>query len=263
MKLIETIERYNELTTEGRNLSHFCTNCYMLSNEVRKKIENRVLYEDCANGIVMILEKREGAWQLYYYMSPDQVKDKLIYPMPLVTELVFNGSKSESNVAEMECLRRLGFRFGREVNRMRSSAKNAVVGDSDEVMIACEADLDGIEELIKSNFDQRFVRLNCRERILADIQNERVFVVRKNEIVVGVLCSERKKNSVSIRQIVVSGEYRRKGYASQLISFYHQAYRENVCCFTHWVVKGNLPAIQFYRKFGYDFDGRCAEEYFI
>ena len=263
MERIENFIQYKTIIKKGKSLPHAYTNCYLMNDEVRKLIEQNKLYTEFQNGIVMILENRTFYWQLYYFLPKELTERPLMFSEPVITEFIYNDVKNQEGINETSCLCKLGFTLGREIKRMRVMAEEAVIEPSLDVSIADIKDMNGIEQLIRSNFHPYFSRISNNVELLDDIKNNKLFVIRKEDNVAAVLYAESNKNFASIRQVAVANEYRKKGYASQLISFYHSFYRTKVRFFIHWVEKENIPAINLYGKFGYKFDGRHAEEYII
>lgn len=264
MERIESFERYKQIVAEAKELPRVCSNCYLLPAAVREMTGAGRLYAERTEGAVLLLEREPAFFRCYYYLSPDMPARRLSLPAPAVAELVFNREPTAAQAEQTGCLQRMGFSLGRESGRMHiENAAGAAAWSAEGVEYAAEEDLDQIREMIGGAFNLLYSYIDGPEEMLANIRAGNVFVIRENGGIAAVLYAEFSKTVATIRQVVVSGELRRRGYGQRLVSFYHLHYRDRARAFVHWVDMANEKAIRLYTKFGYSFDGRYANEYII
>lgn len=264
MERIETFEQYRQLVAGAKKLPHVCSNCYLLPGAIREMTGAGALYaEQTASGL-LLLEREPTFFRCYYYLTPDIPGERLRLPLPVVAELVFNRELTAAQRTQAACLEQMGFSLGRESGRMHlADAAAAADGPAEGVERAVEADLDPVREMILGAFDPLYSYISTREEMLENIRDGGVFVIREGGAIAAVLYAELTEASATIRQVVVDGALRRRGYGQRLVCFYHRSYKDRVRSFVHWVDMANDKAIGLYQKFGYSFDGRYANEYII
>ena len=164
--------------------------------------------------------------------------------------------------AQKEILLSWGFRLGRESGRM--SAVPAVlhcaespVPSVDEAKIKEAGEL---YRLLYETFNPLYAFLPDEEQLLSDIRAGNVLVSRAGGQIQGLLRLDRGKNYASASQLLVTPENRGTGVATKLLEEFHRRYCD-APRFWHWVDLANQPAVSLYRKEGYAFDGRHANEY--
>ena len=96
--------------------------------------------------------------------------------------------------------------------------------------------------LIKSDFE----KTNDLEKIL-ESTSEKIYGYYQGDLLIGFIYISKSFENVDIIDIVVDGEYRRKGIASAMISFIVDNYKDINSIFLE-VNENNIAAIETYRK---------------
>lgn len=261
---IESFSQYKYYVQKTKKLPNLITNCYLLPNQIKQMIQANRLFVMEKENMILLLEKEDHFFRIYYYLSLSAKYEKLVFDCPAVIEFVFQHEISENQYKEIAILHTLGFTLGRESARMSVGADYnfpiAKIGCCN-VSRAVSSDADNVLCIIKKYFNPLYAYVPNKDQLLKAIQKESIFIIRQNDEIAALLFAETNQKNVEIRHLVVIERYRSYGFAKQLLQEYHAKYKDMVRLFFHWVDLHNTSALQLYKKFGYSFDGRRANEY--
>ena len=268
MNKIETTEQYRELMASAKQNGWRLSNCYFLPRDVEAKVARGNLYSEVlANGLLLI-EDEGTFFRCFFYFDRELSGSEWKPAKDAVVEIPFSGAMNEAQQIQVQRVEEMGFRLGRESSMMTlaadSVAESAFRGDDPAGCRTAEpADATQIAELLSNAFNPMYSYLPDREQLREAIDTQRVFVIGSGANVFGALLSTVEKNSATISQVVIHPEHRGKGYGNRLLDHYHRHYAGAVKQYQHWVDINNTGAVAMYKKNGYEFALRKANEYIL
>lgn len=264
MEPVKSFEEYKGWVQRGKSLEDPVTNCYLMPAAVKEKLHSESLYAMNLENGVLLLDRMEGFYRCYYYLSPHGAYKPLVLDLPGVVEYVFQQELSEAQYRELSLLWQMGFTLGRESGRLSLSADSVKrTCSTDHVSPAFTGDAKEVLALFRSCFDPLYAFLPSKEELAGAIEQGNVLAVYERGRLAAALFAEVARNTASIRHLAVSESFRSRGYGKELVEAYHRRFQGSVKTFSHWVDRGNRPAMELYQRFGYSFDGRRANEYSI
>lgn len=264
MNKFTDFEEYKLWVKDAKSVAGVMSNCFLMPGKVKEFIEKGCLYGmDVSNGR-LLLEKADGFYRCYYFLSPELPITKASVDAPVVIEFVYNETLNEAQQQQIKLLYKMGFTLGRESSRMTLAAAEILPeGISPEVRLAEAKDVSDIKALFSAHFNPLYSFIPDDKEWEKALLEGTVFCVYEGDILQGALFSEINKNVAELRLLCVNPDFRGKGVGKMLVSFFHQRYRENVVQFAHWVDVNNEGAVNLYKKAGYIFDRRKANEYIL
>ena len=232
----------------------------MFSDEIEKLIElNRWKYVLLDNGL-LFLDDNDTFYRCYYYLDTDVKYDVVMFDKDVVIEFPFNVELKDRQIKQIDKLYELGFVLGRQSSQMLLKKEDICNIDTDvDVEFAGIDDIDRIMELLYDSFNPLYSFLPDKEELANSINLNNIYIVKDFNDIVGVLCCDIDDDKAYIRQVTIDKRYRGKGYALSLINYFLND--KNVDEYIHWVDIDNDRAISIYRKFGYNFGIKKANEY--
>ena len=261
-----SLDQYKHIINLTKDNGARLTNCVLLAENIRQKIIRRELYYLQLNNGLLILDRQDGFYRSYYYLDGHESNKRLDFDRPIVIEMPYTKELTEKQILQIKIIRSMGFRLGRESGMMFSLSEHIKLRQSEHKEIctfANQEDIMQIDALLKAYFDPLFAFLPSQEELNAAIKEKRAFVIRNSGGVAAVLICGNERNAVSIKQLVVDSAHRGKGFGKTLMQAYHARYINEVGSFWHWVDMNNNVAIDMYKKFGYQFNYRKANEYVL
>ena len=257
-------EEYKLWVKDAKSIAGVVTNCFLMPGKVKEFIEKGCLYGmEISNGR-LLLEKAEGFYRCYYFLSPELPVTKISIDAPVVVEFVYNEVLTEAQTKQIELLTEMGFALGRESSRMTLVVADIEPAEvSPEVRTAIAEDMVEIRKLFNAHFNPLYSFIPDDSEWEKALSEGTVFCVYEGDILQGALFSDINKNVAELRLLCVNPDSRGNGIGKMLVSFFHQRYRENVAQFAHWVDVNNTGAVKLYGKAGYIFDRRKANEYIL
>lgn len=256
MKSINTYEQHKELTGFARHKGLRYSNLFYLPGDIKDRIKNRKwkyeLYDDC----LMFFEDADEFYRCFYYVGDNKAYEVQL-DKDAVIELPFSDQFKETHFRQIERIHELGFVLQRQSAKMILT--QPMKKDVSCVRYASIDDFGDIKLLLNSSFDKLFAYLDNDNDLMKNISLNKVFVIKKDDVIIGVLNSDSDMNKATIKQLAVKPGYRDLGYGTDLVQFYINEY--DVDEYYHWVDLNNDKAISFYRKFGYNFSVKKANEY--
>lgn len=241
------------------------TNCFFLPNQLKEMIGLEKLYLLEEENIKLFLEKESGFYRTYYFIyDTDNIKPIKV-SAPMVIEFPYNKVMTPAQIQHICLLKKMGFRLARESARMSMKptevkARNIFLKDI-SVDYAKTDDNIIIFELLNNTFEKMFAFLPSKEQVDSLITEKKILVCYCSGKIAGLIHMDICKNISWIRQIVVMKEYRGRGIGGILLNRYLAISKDYVNEFMLWVDLSNIAAIDMYKKAGYIFDGRMANEY--
>ena len=264
MKKIDDYETCKTLIDSFRRKKAL-TNCFFLPNQLKEMILLGKMYLLEQEDNILLLEKESGFYRTYYFIGKaDNVRSiKADYPM--VIEFPYNNVMTNEQKRHIVLLEEMGFRLARESARM--SMKPSDVKAMNIPLKSISVDYAKTEEnvfifeLLNKTFDKMFAFLPTEEQVISLIAEKKIIGCYCSGKMAGLINMDICKNISWIRHIVVMKEYRGQGIGGILLNRYQTLLKDCVNGYMLWVDLSNTGAIDMYRKFGYIFDGRMANEY--
>ena len=269
MEKIRSEQEYRSAVSLAKARGYRLSNCFFLPADIRKKTAEGTLSFQSLDDGLLLLDQAGTFYRCYYFLPESFVPRPLKLDRDAVIEFPFSGAMNELQLAQVRMISGMGFHLGRE-SGMMSVSPEAVVFFSEgqpedpRAGLAEEGDIPQILDLLNRCFDPLYAFLPDEEELQAAVRNGQVLVVReKPRRIAAALYSGRERNTAVIRQIAVEPLRRGNGLAGCLLDGYHRMYRKEVSLFRHWVDLRNSPAVSMYRKAGYAFTLRKANEYVL
>lgn len=267
MEKIEFAERYKELVADLRKQGYRLSNCFFLPDTIQKKIASGSLFVQQIENGTLILDDQGGFFRCYYFIPEEGEQKHVLLSKDAVVEFPYNGEMNDKQRLQENKILSLGFQLGRRSGLMTAKAEQIVQEDEirtdSEIICAVPEDITGIRSLLDESFNPLYAFLPTEEEMQQLVNNQMVFVNRRDSMICAVLVSSIEKGIASIRQIAVKKAWRGQGLGKALVDRYHQHYINDVSGFQHWVDLENTPAISMYHAFGYRFSLRKANEYIL
>ncbi|RAZ46654.1 GNAT family N-acetyltransferase [Campylobacter hyointestinalis] len=132
------------------------------------------------------------------------------------------------------------------------SLKNSGFGfqSYDEVKKALLDDMGEIYDFFIKYFDKNYLFISKTE-LKNRIQQGQVLIIKQDKKILGALVYFLNLNSAHLDFVAVSKEFRKSGIGRKLMSCFLGL---NAWCFKLFVRDTNIKAIEFYKKFGFEFN---------
>lgn len=266
MILIEDYNSYKQKVNEFRKKSQF-SNCYFLPDQIKQKITHQKLYWEEVEDNLLIFEKEDNFYRLYYYLGSPE-----LFKMPsmiesCVVEFSFRNKLLEKQLREINVLEQCGFSVGRESGRMVkkndqfNNQKEFKCLDGIRICLATEEEIPSIMDILQESFNPLFAFLPTESELEKIIQNHYLYVLFEGGELVALINMDFIRGKAWIRHLAVKESARKKGYAYYLVKSYEQKFSADATEFMQWVDVNNSSAVKLYLKMGYQFDGMKAIEY--
>lgn len=265
MRIIEDYNMYREEIGIVKEKEHY-TNCYFLKNKVLQLIEHRKLYYEKQGDNVILYEKEEGFYRLYYWISDIESVNEIKNNIPVVIEFPYSKELSQKNKIELELISKLGFELGRESSQMVMKKEEVIWKDElldDKVRFDYPNidDFKRIKELLFVSFNTLFAFLPTDEQLKSLINNHNIIVAYFDEEIVGVLNTEQVNNTVWIRHMCIDKKHQGKNFGSSLHNEGCKRWINKAKEFRCWVDIHNISSVKMYQRQGYYFTDKKANEY--
>jgi ribosomal protein S18 acetylase RimI-like enzyme len=222
--------------------------------------EQKVKYVVIGNSLFIFREDR-GFFHIYFCSSSQDDLDKDLADLQpqsaaWVVDLVGNHSQinslenlfSSHNFSPYASLKRLVLSAPAAEGKPDAS----YVGH-ENVELAALSDADQLLKLLETSFDPLKEQIPFKRELVLGIEKGSILVVRKDQVLAGLLYHETMGITSILRYWLVSEHYRNRGIGSVLMSRYLSLY-PNVKRFMLWVLTDNVDAISKYRHYGFKED---------
>ena len=261
-------EQYRSIVSVVKERGCRLTNCFFLPTELDNKIQEGILlYEDIDTGI-LLLEDRWSFYRCYFFLDSSETPKPIVLDKDAVVEIPFNVAPNEGQQLQIRKVESMGFKLGRNSGMMSCLPEEIVkLRLPLDCLSLCQfaevQDATQILEMLTETFNPLYSFLPSEKELLLAIEGGFVFVLKKDNEVIGTLVSSLKKNVASIKQLVIKQKYRGFGLGNILLNKYHNHYSATAKYFQHWVDLNNSSAISMYKKYGYRFAVKKAKEYVL
>ena len=270
MEIVLDVDHYGGLIKQFTGNRNNITNCYLVPAGIHRYTHNRQMYwEKLQNGIIFLCEESDF-YYLYYYLNDT----KIVLPQtwgknfnkPVIIDLVYQEPGAPQNLLEIEDqLILCGFQRYKRYQRMAldlTKKEKLFVKTAPEkgnryvVRLPQQSDCDAIQLIWRDNLDIYSTPMPGREDLCELINAEQVICgYEKSGKLIAALHIGVRGNVGSIERIAVMEGYRRYGLAQELVN-HAFSLNSQLKRYFLWVDENNLPAIRFYLKNGFAFDGK-------
>lgn len=255
------IEKRNEIILKaiGHSINN---NCYMTFEAIQEGIDQGKLLVFFEENIVVLLEKKNSHYKLYYFLSQknkldgswEDLKIKLKGYRPLKLELLTKTDKAINNIV----VSNLDFALYKIYIRKRILDTRLIrpYKVKMDVEFARLEDTDYIYGMLLDTFDLIADYIfDEREELVGLILNRNVLKVVLAGEIAGVLVFEDTKCTSYLQALCIKERCRNNGVGSSLLAKYINMHLGSTELFYLWVDKDNVNALGLYNKFGYKEDG--------
>lgn len=242
------------------------TNCFLMSNQIKALVELHKLYILEVDSNFYLFEKEDDFYRVYYFICDVGHIEPLKAELPMVIEFPYKASLADKQLEEISLIERLGFSLARKSARMSMKASDVQIckmpfQDKIYIEYAKADEADFISSFLKDTFNKMFAFLPTNDQVKKLISSENILVCYYEGKPAGIVNMEIVNNIAWIRHIAVVDVYRGIGLGRIMLNSYQSRLKDKVNEFMHWVDLSNKSAISMYKKAGYEFDGRIADEY--
>lgn len=263
MKRINTYQEFKDLALLAKSRNQKASNLFLLPNKIEEKISKNSLYYEQLDDCLLLFDDNLDFYRCYFYLNIDKQMQPFECAKDAVIEFPFNNELRGNQQMQIRRINEMGFELKRESSEMLLLKSDA---HFDESLLATEFakadDVEAIYNILSDSFNPLFAFLPKKDELLDLIEKKRIFVIRHNGIQ-GVLNSDVEKNIAYIRQLAISSKSRGLGYGRLLVNAFIKEYYHEVEKYCHWVDIDNTNAISLYKKFGYNFGIKKANEYVL
>jgi GNAT superfamily N-acetyltransferase len=256
MKLVTEISTITNAYNQVKNFKkNFNTNFYIKTDQIKKLILNKLLYEITIGEVFFIIKKKDSFSNLYFYASSlnELAKSlptllKIFSEETLVVDLLAKNDKCPEKILfeqnqfilytsliRMSCI-------GKKIYNEGLISKN--------VRNAIKEDMQVVKKLLYLYFDPIAEQLPDTDDLLNWVNNNRVIVFEENSNILGFIIYDVNASTLYLRYWFVHPKYRDRKIGSHLFNEFLLRGRE-----THrqmfWVIKSNVNAIKRYLHYGF------------
>lgn len=259
MRGINTWEEVLGFVSEFRNKGCFINNFYPNESEMSVWIENGEFFVGAVDGTsCFFVRKTEIAAFLYFFVADicdlKQTLPKiqnLLSGEVLVYDYICKNDEERNRIKEVSAL--CEFELHTSLRRMSFVSNGVSFENESEVAFAGYEDLDCLLGIFKSAFDPISERIPTRHQLKSYVEHRSVLICKKQNQIAGFAVIAIHKKMMYLKHLFTSPDFRRQGIAEKLLK---KAFFLSEGCvrFMLWVIDTNIPAINLYKKFGYDFE---------
>lgn len=259
MRNIKTWNELLEITASLREKGETITNFYPNEAEMIDWIEKKsFFFTEINEKTACFAHRTSDAYFLFFYITNMSELSQAL----LLVKKQFSGEKlafdwicrndEESKALHKECITG-GFTLHTSLQRMSQVLKNNSFDDISEIEYANKDDIDELSNMFFSAFDPISERIPSKVQLSQYIESQSVLVKRELNEIAGFAVIDIQKKTMYLKHLLTNKKFRRQGVADSLLK---KAFFLSKGCirFILWVIKDNQPAINLYKKFGYDFE---------
>lgn len=228
-----------------------------MPGELQQEAEKGTLYSISWEHGLVLLRKREKRFLLSCFLCPGQeAYPVLSLPEETVAEAVFRPEDKNRNALEaffvsqgmMSILSRLRYQCEEgkswETGKIEEDVTEAAAGDSGRVC---------------GFLQHMFPVLTGCVPSAEQLEKEKVFLIKQEEDILGVLHWQQNRGNAEIRHLAVAPQQQGKGFAKKLLACF---FRDSQGKRLVWTGAENLPARKLYEAWGFTPDGWTAQVYY-
>nr|WP_302141647.1 GNAT family N-acetyltransferase [uncultured Schaedlerella sp.] len=240
------------------------SNCFLMEKKAKELINEKKLLALQWKDNLFLFEGEQSFYRMYYFINDIDCIEFLKLDYPIVVELPFNKIFSIKYKLQNDILRRMGFYLARKSARMLAYTTDIKTSKNIKnffIRCARENELEIILYFLYKTFDRMFSFLPTKKQLSELIQKKYVWICYNGKELVGIINYDVIGKTAWLRHILVVEKERGKGIGGILLDWFYTILKNKVEKFMHWVDLSNIIAIRMYKKSGYIFDGRMANEY--
>ena len=259
--------QYDEITKIVSSNTNKLSNYYFMKDKMVDLIDKGRISVDNSDGNICIYEDCDIFYRMYYFI--DKYTETITInevDKDIVVEIPFSKIMNEHQLLQEKILKNSGYILKRKSSQLSVSAKDVFCitnfGDKKmSIKYGVKDESDKYMDILYSNFNPLFAFLPNKQELHDLIDNKCIICAYCDGKLAGILNAEPVKNTVWIRHFVISKDFRGKGIGRCLLGEGQRIHIDECRDFKCWVDINNTPSIELYKKFGYKFDGRKANEY--
>jgi len=212
----------------------------------------------CQRGLaIILLFDNEGVIRLSYYCEDPHslLQMKGLIPTlqaPMVCDLLGKEPKVTMQAEELGIVFQPYAQYKRMICTELISSDSIDISDVEPAHLGDEVE---ILEMLHGEFDVLTARMPNLDLIRQRIENEEVFVVRKDNMIAGFINFESKGLKAALLDyVMVRPEYRMQHIAKKIWNFKLKTHNESKYYYL-WVNMARQSAIRFHERNGFRFDG--------
>lgn len=236
------------------------SNCFLAFGIVQEKINQGKMFVFCETDIVVLLEKKDGCYQFYYFLSQKEIpgtswvnlKMQLEEYGPLKLELisksdkaVYNTVVSNLNFSLYKTYLRKSFFCGNIIKPYREML------DTDT---AKPEDVNYIYDMLMDTFDLISDYIFDKGELMDLILKGNILKIVLAGEIAGVLIFEDTKYTSYAKVLCINEKYRNNVIGYALFAKYINMHLSFIKLFYLWVDKDNHDVLGLHNKFGYKED---------
>lgn len=262
MRCINTWNELLEITAALRGKGETVTNFYPNEAEMIDWIKNdSFLFTELSEKTACFVHKtREADFLFFYITNVSELSQALLliknkFPNERLAFDWICRNDEESKALHKECITG-GFTLHTSLQRMSQVLKNNSFDDISEIEYANKDDIDELSNMFFSAFDPISERIPSKVQLSQYIESQSVLVKRELNEIAGYAVIDIQKKTMYLKHLLTNKKFRRQGVADSLLK---KAFFLSKGCIRYilWVIKDNQPAINLYKKFGYEFESLC------
>lgn len=258
---IKDILKLNELIDKFF-VSKTLTNCYLSNDYFSGQIEKNNLTFINTESNLFLLIRKDGFYQLYYYINCLDEKVSLTMDYPVSMEILYRGEKNKPNqIFDYWTLNGFKNHLKRD-NLIAMYSEIPLVDFTDPNVVlryACLDDADKLHSVYLSSFDPFTGDMLSRDDIQYRINSKQIISAYSENELCGFLEFEVKNSIVWLNHIAILENFRGKGISNYLVSEYVRTNKLNDNTkYQLWVIQDNIAAVNLYSKFGFRYNNKST-----
>lgn len=248
---METVRAVDDLTRrrDAQLRRGVQTNCFLSTDQLRALAARGALLAEEIPGGLLLLIRREGHFQLYFYLAADPAPLPPL-PSPTVVEIAFR-ARDTAVRGTADFLQTQG--FTPVLRRVRLKRSADPIRKESPASTADPPRVEAIEAFLRENFSPLIGCLPDRVELSADLTQGRVLTRTDAHGLTALLRFSRVGSRGEIRHLAVRSDCRGRGLAGELLTEYW--YAVGGAASTVWTGTENRPALRTYEKAGFILDG--------
>lgn len=257
MQVITSWSELLEITAQLHNKGLNITNFYPNESEMSDWLGSMFLVE-LKDGCACFAHKTVDAVFLFIFIDDMNKLSNILLEVKkrftsdkLVFDWIYRNEIEKSEVKQLA--ESGGFTLHTSLRRMSQIRKNSVSEDISEVEVATNNDIVVLCKMLNEGFNPISERIPTIKQIETLILQKSILVRRVDDEIAGMAIIDIQKKTMYLKHLLTNPKFRRQGIANSLLDKAFFLSKECIR-FILWVKEDNLPAINLYKKFNYEFE---------
>lgn len=262
MKLISSLEELNQVI-ETFFKKGCVTNNFILVDAYETFISKGKLWVISDEINATFLLDKEDFFQLYFYLNDLNKPITLSSDKPVVMEILYRGLENKPRHL-IDYWAKQGYKEHLSRDNMVAVWNKLSISDGqDENIKICYASSEEELHFTKELFDNALDRYTgdhlSESELRSFMVNNNILCAYFNDELAGVLQFEIRNKVVWLGHIAIHPEFRGKGIANSLVHNYITLNKSvGNTRYALWVIQENIPAVNLYRKFGFNYANKST-----